>query len=183
MSKLDVLHVSEWVPWRFDGSYQLQQTKEPARLVVGPVSAHADIFLSLARALRPPFAFLYILHTPRQAPAGGRFQSPALGLAEVEAFLGQFGPFLAADSRHDLWLRSRPDSATLVWDRHDLLYAYGPLERFEDILAAKGLKPGTPSVPTPHAHNYHEAWDAQEVSILAAFNWAVSDLQEQDRQA
>jgi hypothetical protein len=34
----------------------------------------------------------------------------------------------------NLWIHSPEAGATVVWDRHDLLYAYGPLERIGAVL-------------------------------------------------
>ena len=55
----------------------------------------------------------------------------------MEEFLREFGRFLCEDSRHDLWVRSHDDDATIVLDRHNVIYAYGPLDAFEAALKSR----------------------------------------------
>ena len=59
---------------------------------------------------------------------------------EAEDFLRGFSRFLESDGRHHLWISSVPDGATLVYDGHNILYAYGPLELYEQVLAARGMR-------------------------------------------
>jgi hypothetical protein len=81
----------------------------------------------------------------------------------VAEFFQRFGRFLSEDSRHDLWLRSHDDDATIVLDRHNIIYAYGPFDLFEAALLDAGARPGSlPLVPDPHVHHYHEEWDKAE---------------------
>jgi hypothetical protein len=181
MSKIDVLEGADWRPARYRDLYSLEPTTGPARLAIAPSGNHSELLLALSDVLRPPFALLYVLHTPRAATAG-RYQSPALDALNLKAFVAAYGPFLAADARHDLWIRSRPDSATLVWERHDLVYAYGPIERFEDVLAGRAFHRDEVIVPTPHRHHYHADWDWAERSLLRSFDWIASPLHPEDEQ-
>jgi hypothetical protein len=140
------------------------------------------LILNLAADLRAPFSILYVLHTPRGGSNYGRYESPALDRVLVTNFFQQFGEFIATDARHDVWLHSHPDDATLVWDRHDLIYAYGPLDAFEKVLEAIGfrLAEAVP-IPSPHAHNYHEQWDSSERQLVA-LGWTASPLRPSDEQ-
>jgi hypothetical protein len=56
----------------------------------------------------------------------------------VEKFLNEFGRFVREDSRHDLWVRSHDDDATIVLDRHNLIYAYGPLDELDTAITGCG---------------------------------------------
>lgn len=181
-SKIDALHVADWVPWRQPGTYHVERTTGPVRIVAAPGGRHVEIMLALAAALHDPFAILYVLHTPRGGSKAGRYQSPPIDRAAVNRFFASFGEFLASDGRHDIWLRSFPDEATLVWDRHDLLYAYGPIELLEGVLHSHQLTRGAVSIPSPHAHRYHQGWDEQEHAVLGAFQWIESPLQPQDEE-
>jgi hypothetical protein len=101
----------------------------------------------------------------------------------VHDFLRQFGPFLAQDARHDFWLRSHDDDATIVLDRHNIIFAYGPLQAFEKVLTRIGASPrGLPKVPDPHVHYYHEQWDESERVILATWPWTRTPLRTSDVQ-
>lgn len=153
------------------------------RLWIGADKGQHGCVMRLAAALREPFQLLYILHTTRTGAPLGRYESPELGLDDVRQFFEKFGPFLAEDSRHDIWVRSHADDATIVLDRHNLIFAYGPLDVFENELVAVGLAGATPKeIPDPHVHNYHAEWDDAERAILKALDWTVKPLREQDIQ-
>lgn len=94
---------------------------------------------------------------------------------------GEFGQFIREDSRHDFWPRSH-DDATIVLDRHNLIYAYGPLELFEQALKSSGAHVGEPAALGTHLHHYHAVWDDMERRILRRFDWQISPLRPSDVQ-
>ena len=96
--------------------------------------------------------------------------------------MSQFGEFLTNDSRHDLWLHSKESDATLVWDRHDLIYAYGPLDQFRAVLKDGFLEAQVQGPPCPHVHRYHAEYDEAEQRILRYFQWSRSPLLSSDVQ-
>ena len=154
-----------------------------ARLRVGLDGAQDAAVSALVSGLRGPFQLLYVLHTTRTGADLGRYESPDLTADPVQAFLHQFGRFLCEDSRHDLWLRSHDDDATIVLDRHNLIDAYGPLQAFEAVLKSLGVREGeSPAVPDPHMHHYHSDWDHAEEEILRHFDWHIKPLRPADVQ-
>jgi len=78
------------------------------------------------------------------------------------------------------------DGGTLVLDRYNMVYAYGPLDRFERILRGGGIQLvaewAAPAVPYPHALHYHGEWDATEEEVLRAFEWRRTPLHTEDVQ-
>jgi len=158
-----------------------RETTCPPRLVIGAKSP-LPLFLSLVGVLAPPYDVLYILHTSRCDTELGRYQSPPLDASTFEAFAAEFADFFSTDGRHDLWLHSRNPEGVLVWDRHNVISAYGPIDRFADVLKAKGLTEGDFSLPTPHTHHYHARFDDDERRIAHYFNWARTPLQPGDIQ-
>ena len=132
--------------------------------------------------LRRPFQLLYVLHTTRTGAELGRYESPELTSGDVEDFLSEFGQFFCQDSRHDLWVRSHDDDATIVFDRHNLIFAYGPIERFERELQSLGAREGEPAVLGAHVHHYHPAWDDMERRVLRYFEWRITPLRPSDVQ-
>ena len=152
------------------------------RLIAGVPNGDPAVFTALVECLEPPLILLYVLHTPRSDAPAGRYQSPELSLAEVKAFLRRFADYLAGDSRFDLWAHSISDNATIVWDRHNRLFGYGPLERLSFQLTALGFGPGIPKVPVPHQHHYHPEFDSQAADLLSAFDWSHSPLRPEDEQ-
>jgi len=132
--------------------------------------------------LTPSFFALYVLHTPRGEAEEGRYQSPAISRDEWDMFFDRFRQYLAGDARFDLWLHSPADNATLVWDRHNILYSYGPVETFEAALGARGLIPGELAIPDPHQHCYRSEFDSDAEALLTWFNWKRSPLRPEDEQ-
>jgi hypothetical protein len=101
----------------------------------------------------------------------------------LEEFVEKFGQFLSEDSRHDLWLRSHDDDATIVLDRHNMIYAYGPPNLFETALLTFGAHAGRlPEIPDPHVHHYHREWDEAEREALRTLPWNVKPLRPSDVQ-
>jgi hypothetical protein len=79
-------------------------------------------------------------------------------------------------------LRSHDDDATIVLDRHNLIYAYGPLEQFEEALRSSDAHVGEPADLGTHLHHYHAVWDDMERRILRRFDWQISPLRPPDVQ-
>jgi hypothetical protein len=152
------------------------------RIVAGVAGSDPAIFGRLVECLEPPYFLLYVLHTPRGEALPGRYQSPALSLNQVKEFLARFAPFLTADARFDLWAHAPEDNATVVWDRHNQIFGYGPLERYLSTLEGMGFNRGRPEVPVPHEHHYHSELDPLAKEVLSAFDWARSPLRPQDEQ-
>jgi hypothetical protein len=173
---------SEWLPFRYGNTFVREEVDGTPRLRIGARGGHVQLLLQCVDQLTPPFGVLYVLHTPRGGSAPGRYQSLPLDRSELVAFLRRFGTFLAGDSRHDLWLHSLPDDVTLVWDRHDLVLAYGALGTLTEVMESGGLREGWPEVPVPHAHHYHPAWDHAEHDLLRALEWERFPLEPDDEQ-
>lgn len=125
---------------------------------------------------------LLALCTPRGEAEAGRYQSHALSLSEVKGFLAKFGAFLSGDARFDIWAHSASDEGTVVWDRHDILFAYGAIEQFSATLRSLGFSEGSPSVPVPHEHHYRAELDQFAEEIMSSFNWSYSPLRPEDEQ-
>lgn len=169
--------------FQYGNAFSRENVGGRERLWIGADNAHHRFVMRLAAPLREPFQLLYILHTTRTGAPLGRYESTDLSLDEVRQFFEKFGQFLAEDSRQDIWVRSHTDDATIVLDRHNLIFAYGPLDVFEKELVAAGLTAATPKeIPDPHVHNYHAEWDDAERAILKALDWTVKPLREQDIQ-
>lgn len=181
--KINALVGSEERRFEYGSTFSRETAGGQSRLKIGFDHIQDFCVRELATGLAGPFQFLYVLHTTRVGSELGRYESPVLAAAQVQGFLDRFGPFLSQDARHDLWLRSHDDNATIVLDRHNLIYAYGPLKAFETVLERIGAKSrGLPRVPDPHVHYYHDKWDDTEREILAALSWTRKPLRESDVQ-
>jgi hypothetical protein len=167
----------------YDDRWSIERTTGPDRIVVAPSRGHhVDVLLDLARCLREPFGVLYVLLLSRTgAHESGRYQSdvPA-SRAEAEAFVRRFGDYFEGDGRHHLWLMSLPDEATLVYDNHDLIYGYGPLNQYRAVLSGRGFSEGTTAIPAPHQHCYNAEYDGAENDLMDYWGWRRFPLQPDD---
>src|SRR5262245_43954748 len=181
--RLSEFRGTEWEPVRYGNVFHRFHWSEGTEcLLVAPETDPLQLLLQLARSISQDFYLLWVLHTPRGGSNAGRYQSPLLPLAEVAAFLHEHRELLAEDGRQDLWLHSPKPVATLVWDRHEVLYLYGPLSGFETQLLHAGLRHGESAIPAPHAHNYHPELDENERALAAALEWKISPLRARDEQ-
>ena len=153
-----------------------------SRIVAALPSGSSEYFQKIVSSLAPPYMLLYVLHTPRGEATSGRYQSPELTSEDFQEFITKFGSYLSSDSRFDIWARSSNDGATIVWDRHNLLYAYGPLEKLHNELTSLGFTSGSASIPSPHTHNYHQALDHSAKELLSHLQWSRTDLHPEDEQ-
>jgi hypothetical protein len=150
-----------------------EKTSGPDRLVIAPRSDYVQLLGKLAESTAPPFLLLYVLAIPRGGSEPGRYQSNySFSLPQLQHFLSDYSEFLENDARHNLWIRS--DDGMLVYDRHNVIYAYGPLERFVAVLESSGLTESTEvRFPSPHAHHYNPEFDADEKRILHDEEWTI----------
>jgi hypothetical protein len=139
------------VRYRYSNAFQVEPTTGASRLRISVEEAPLSLLWKLADLLTPPFFVLYILHTSRCDSQIGRYQSPAVQFEAVNDFMTEFCEFLTEDARHDLWLHSPASEATLVLDRHDLIFAYGPLEQFRAVLKGgyEEARVSGPLIPMP----------------------------------
>jgi hypothetical protein len=152
-----------------------------SRLIVGAREREVPLILELCRDLEGPFGILYVLLVPRLAHGAGRYQNPEpIEYGDLELFLHTFQAFLEQDGRHHLWVMSTSGDGQLIFDNHNIIYAYGDLERFGVKLAAQGFRPGPVEIPDPHSHNYHAAFDQTEDEILRYWQWKMFPLEPTD---
>ncbi|HEV7693386.1 MAG TPA: hypothetical protein VGO52_21300 [Hyphomonadaceae bacterium] len=154
------------------------------KFLIGAGGDAVAIFGDLAQTLRPPYFVLYVLHTSRGEGEVGRYESEEVDRLQLADFIGRYQAFLIADGRFDIWVRSPTDSATIVWDRHNYIHAYGPLDRYSSILEAAGYAPGEVDriAQREHLHHYRPELDHLATDLLNEFEWDWSPLRPADEQ-
>ena len=152
-----------------------------SRLIVGTREREIALILELCRNMHGPFGILYVLVGSRLGHTPGRYQSPQpSSYDELELFLHTFQEFLEHDGRHHLWVVSHSDEGQFIFDNHNMVYAYGNLDRYENCLKLTGFKPGRVRIPCPHTHNYHPEFDTTEDELFAYWNWSWFPLEPGD---
>lgn len=170
----------QWVEHVHPPVYRLHESAN--RLTATAPFSDPAVFVALGLSSPPPYLLLYVLHTPRGEGEPGRYQSPDMSVEATKAFLNDYTPFLHQDGRFDLWIHSPETRTTIVWDRHNLIHAYGSAERFAEILQKLGFSPGKPSIPSPHEHYYHSDLDDMARDLLDAIEWYRKPLRPEDEQ-
>jgi hypothetical protein len=178
MHKLSHLVGSEWIEHSFAPVFVLEEE----RVTGGVPGGDAWVFETLVTCLSEPFFVLYILHTPRGEANPGRYQSPELTLNDFRAFMGKYREFLASDARFDIWAHSPHDHATVVWDRHNKFFAYGPLQHFVSQLRALGFDEGGIKPLGAHQHHYRAELDSLAMLLISEYQWSYSPLRPEDEQ-
>lgn len=172
-------------PCVYENVWETESDTGVQRLTIAPDGNHIKLLQNLLDALPEPMWLLYVLVVPRGEEDAGRYQSPIpLSRNNVKEFLSNFGDLLEKDGRQNLWIRSAFEEAMVVYDRHNLLYAYGRMPELISILRRDGLKEvqsGSIAVPSPHSHHYHASFDGEEMRLLNSFEWHWTPLQEQDQ--
>jgi hypothetical protein len=176
-----------WIPngerrYEYLDIFAVEKTSGPRRLVIAPSANHVSILIDLLQVMSEPFGILYVLVVPRGGSDAGRYQiANPVSREQAEEFLNRFKEYFENDGRHDIWIASVSDSGQLVYDRHNVIYAYGPLLEFENVLLGRGLANAEfVRFPSPHTHNYHAAFDQDERDVLHFWHWKRSPLRESD---
>jgi hypothetical protein len=167
--------------FRYDDAYELQTAAGTPRLVIGVSRNHCELFVELAACLPEPLRVLYVLVlSRRQQHEEARYESGPVSREQLAEFASAFGDFLQSDGRHHIWI-AHPDAGTIVYDRHEMLYAYGPIDAYLAVLERRGLQQGVVQVPSPHWHKYHPRFDDAEAALIQYWPWRRAPLKDSDR--
>lgn len=169
-------------PWIYPNVWAQGQTTAGPRLILAPAKKQIEALISLLDAMPEPMWLLYVHVVPRTTDEPGRYQSPVPQTRQaVEHFLRQFEAFLETDGRHHLWIASAESSALLVYDRHNVIYAYGPLAELQLHLAGMDLREVDEiSIPDPHSHHYHPSFDPDAERMFKLWDWHYTPLRSSD---
>jgi hypothetical protein len=181
MFKLGQFVDGEWIEYSHPPVFFRQMMRGNVEcLNVGVPGGDVEVLRTLVGCTEPPYYVLYVLLITRGEGQLGRYQSPWLDRDQLNSFLTRYQGYFSSDGRFALWVHSRASNATLVWDHHNWLYAYGPLSCYEERLRAIGFGPGSLKIPVPHQHSYRQECDADAAAIMAHFDWSHSELQPGD---
>lgn len=140
-----------------------------------------DLLSDLLNDLEPPLYIMYVLVVSRTGQETGRYQSPIFGTKpELREFLKKYRDFFETDGRHHIWIGTIKNKGLLVYDQHNVVFAYGDLEKYKSRLLKNKYKEQNYSFPAPHVHSFHEENDKFEKSILSEYEWRIFPLQEND---
>jgi len=165
---------------RYSNQYEIIKYQDGTEcLKVTTSDSGADLLTRLGRNISPNWFFLYVLLIPHSENTAGRYQSSVIQSYDgVVAFIQKFKSFLDGDGKHHLWLGSTTREDLIIYDNHNILYCYGPIQRFIHELA--GFKVGFVRYPAPHTHHYNTNSTKFEQLVLDEFPWKFFPLGEHD---
>jgi hypothetical protein len=167
-------------PHLYGDIWQRQQTSGPERLVIAPDRDHTGLMLELASLWHENYYVLYVLLIPPEGKQAGRYQSPDMGYPELRDFCKEFGDFIESDGRHSFWINSPVGEALLVYDHHNLIYAYGDLARYEHLLEQRNFVKDQVKIPVPHSHIFLDDSIEPLERLMARYEWRWSELHPDD---
>ena len=151
------------------------------RLTIAASINQVELILKLVDTLTPPFFILYVLVVSRLDNERGRYQSPLIETKEeLKHFLLEYKQYFETDGRHHLWVCTLDNSGRLIYDQHNVIFAYGQIEKYLTILDKEGFKEKRFSFPDPHAHAFNQINDKFEESILEYWGWSIYPLEDSD---
>lgn len=183
MGKFGVINESnEWVDHDYGNVFFRQPMSSGERLVIGPSAKHIDVMLALAETWgTQQFYVLYVLLVSHSGAELGRYESPLIESNEnLQVFFNAHENFFESDGRHHVWIGSPANDGLLIYDQHNVLFAYGDLSRYEQVLATRNFSRREFWFPCPHSHSYPATNVQQEEDVLRHFPWRHSPLQEGD---
>jgi hypothetical protein len=158
-----------------------QEGEDWTRLVVGADGDHVGLLIRLAEAWSSPdFGIEYLSHQSLGDQVSGHYLSPLVDEANMNAFLIEHREFLEGYGGHDLWLGHPETGELLVYDRNNVIFAYGPAADFAEILEERGFREGAVDLPDEHVHGLDSSFASHEAALLSHFEWEWSDLDEDD---
>jgi hypothetical protein len=152
--------------------FEVETTAHYSRLKIGASQSAVDLMLNLADCLGGPYFVLYVLLIARDGEYPGRYQSPPLATQEELAnFLREFRLVLESDGRHHIWIGTADSKGLIIYDQHNVIYAYGPLECYQTVVKERSFIEQAFDFPSPHGHSYNAENDAGIRSLLAYWDW------------
>ena len=170
------------VPHDYGNIYFRQRCGDRDRLVIGPADSQIRLLDELAAAYPTHrYHVFYILLLSHMGRAPGRYRSPLIDNHEdLQLFIWTFQTFFEGDGRHHLWIACADSVDLLVYDQHNVIFAYGNLEAFESVLHNHLYKAREFWFPSPHAHGYDPANVNVEDELMSYFDWDYFALEPGD---
>jgi len=169
------------IEFTYPNIWQREEYSGGSRLLIGAREREIALILDLCREFDGPFGILYVLLASRLGYDDARYQNPEpIDYDELELFLWTFQLFLEQDGRHHRWVISLSGEGQFIFDRHNIIFAYGNLERYESYLMTAGFRRGSVEVQVPHAHNFHAEYDSSEDELMKYWEWKKFPLQADD---
>jgi hypothetical protein len=171
----------EGVPFDYGNVYQRVSYGEEDSLKIGVSTEQVSLLQDLSSALNEPFEIMYIATELSRTVEPARYESMVtLDRAELALFFERYGEAFEKDGRHGLWVIA--PNGLLVFSQHDIIYAYGPLDSYDELLRGRDFTMREFSIPGPHFHFYDGNYDALVAQMMAERGWNRYELEPIDEE-
>jgi len=168
-------------PFIYPNIWDIEKTTGPSRLIIGPRDDHIELMISLAGNWKGMYGILYVLTISHDPFSEGRYQIPQpVSFEEACGILRKYSRFFTTDGRHHIWLASTESASMLVYDHHNVIFAYGDLQEYSNILNNRGFVKAKVAFPSPHRHHYNKGNNLLLEQLLCEYKWKYFPLQEDD---
>lgn len=165
-----LFEVGARTPYRHPRLWSREAISGVERLCVGGGERSAALLGDLAGCLPGPLFVVAVLGVAHAGKAE-KLESEPLDIEAVVRFLDDFRELFENDARAEAWVGATSGEGLLVLDEHDLIYAYGPLDDFEEILVAREFEGGDPGVSFEHLHRFNAELDHMELRLREWGSW------------
>jgi len=161
MFKFGILEHDNPTEFVYPNEYALQQTSGPIRIIISSATNQMKLASDLIIRSDSYFGILYILAVPRGKHKAARYQlADRLSKNDAVKFLEKYNEYFVNDGRHQIWIADTENNDFIVYDQHNVLYAYGNISEYEKILGIKRYQNTTKiEFPVPHVHCYNPEYD------------------------
>lgn len=167
--KIEVFEDGAWVPVGWDDCFW---TSAPGLILACRDPWHC--FRSAIALLDGQVILEWCMAHPVAEVSEGVYIAPALGEAELHAFLDRFQPFFAQDGRGVLAVSAGESRVTL--DEHNWVLWEGAHGAIADWIATANLVEREVELPFPHRHVFHEDLTPLVPEICDALPWSRFEL-------
>ncbi len=138
-----------------------------------------DLLIRLSGQMKGPWYVLYVLLVSRRDRETGRYQGIEIeNHVDLAIFLNKYKSYFDGDGRHHIWVGSASCGDLIVYDNHDKIFAYGPIDAFLSVLG--GYVSESIEIGGAHTHHYNEEFGCDEDAIFSEWPWRHCPLQKSD---
>ena len=179
MAKLSELNSEE--DFQYGNVFTVESGNGWSRLKIGPNGNYIQLLDHLSEKWSTPeYYLLYVSLVSHTGKNPGRYESPILSKDDLDVFLYSHKDFLEKFGGQHLWIGHPENNDLLIYDQHNVIFAYGNIVGYKDVLTVEKFSEGSFSIPCPHSHSYEPSLTLHEGDLFAHFNWVYSELRDGD---
>lgn len=129
-----------------------------------------------------PYCYMYVLVVPRgDGIEPGRYEyNWSIDGQEMAEVINWLRDPLEQDGRHNLWFYSCSEKCHLIYDRHEIIYLYGPTDRYESLLESLDFPEQYVQEWGSHVHFCNKEFDHIQDETVKSSDYKYHELGKED---